>query len=216
MKYKWSLVKPGGSKPLPRSGMSVAIAANGKAYAFGGVLDTKEDEDDLEGQFGNDLHMIDTANPVWRRIELAKAKKVPKDVETEKMETEITSKTTTNGIFTVTVGGPKAATSSGESKDATQNHGFPSPRMNAGMAIIKSTLWIFGGLFEQKHRQYTLSDLYTLDLHKLDSFKTLIANSNTQEWMGSDSEDESDSEDSGESDDDDDDESEDSDEMDTD
>lgn len=219
-------MKPGGSKPSPRSGMSCAVAANGKAYVFGGVLDTKEDEEDLEGQFGNDLHMLDVSSLVWRRIELAKAKKKQEkesSANVEKMEAEAPQTVTTDGIFTVTVGGPKAASSASESlKESIQNAGFPAPRSNAGVAICKGILYIFGGMYEQGHRQYTLSDFYSLDSHKLDAFKTLIANSNTQEWLGSDSEDESDSDDSQLSDDDEDDdedddsEEEESDEMDTD
>lgn len=202
--------------------MSVAVASNGKCYNFGGVLDTKEDEEEIEGQFGNDLHVLDLSSLVWRRVELNKKNSETSktsEIEVERIE-EI--KTVTNELgFTVTVGGPTATSSQDLKKDKTtvegHNKGFPSPRMNAGICIINKHLYLYGGIYEQGHRQYTLSDFYALDLHKLDAWKTLIANSNTQEWVGSDSEgsssDESDSE-SGVSDDDDSDE--DSSEMDTD
>uniref|UniRef100_A0A336MIZ2 CSON002418 protein n=1 Tax=Culicoides sonorensis TaxID=179676 RepID=A0A336MIZ2_CULSO len=205
LKYKWTLVKPGGAKPMPRSGMSVAVAPNGKAYNFGGVLDTKEDEEDIEGQFGNDLHVLDLSSCVWRRVELNK-KSSESSKKVEEMEAELpesTPQTVTNELgFTVTVGGPNSSSTSSK-KDADvekQNKGFPSPRMNAGIVIINKHLYLYGGIFEQGHRQYTLSDFYSLDLNKLDSWKTLIANSNTQEWIGSDSEGSSDESDDDESD----------------
>lgn len=201
--------------------MSVAVAANGKCYNFGGVLDTKEDEEEIEGQFGNDLHVLDLSSSVWRRVELnKKSSDTPKQSE---MEVETTDqKTVTNELgFTVTVGGPStrsSASSKHEPQIEGHNKGFPSPRMNAGITVINKNLYLYGGIYEQGHRQYTLSDFYCLDLHKLDSWKTLIANSNTQEWVGSDSEgsssDDSDEDESGVSDEDSDDE--DSSEMETD
>ncbi|XP_063698375.1 kelch domain-containing protein 4 [Culicoides brevitarsis] len=205
LKYKWNLVKPGGSKPLPRSGMSIAVAANGKCYNFGGVLDTKEDEEDIEGQFGNDLHCLDLSTLVWRRMELNKKSSEPKKTEME-VEPVEEVKTVTNELgFTVTVGGPSTKTSSAKSEsNEGQNKGFPSPRMNAGIVVINKNLYLYGGIYEQGHRQYTLSDFYSLDVNKMDSWKTLIANSNTQEWVGSDSEGSSDEDDDEEDDDDDD------------
>lgn len=193
-------------KPLPRSGMSIAMAPNGKVYTFGGVLDTKEDEEDLEGQFGNDLHVFDINGQVWRHIELKKSKSKKTETDEVAMEEGTSgSTTTTNELgFTVTVGGPSKSSVSNSPKKLPEGHniGFPSPRMNTGMVICNKMLFLYGGLFEQGHRQYTLSDFYSLDVNKFDSWRTLIANSNTQEWLGSDSEGESDSDeesDSGES-----------------
>lgn len=184
-------MKPGGAKPLPRSGMSVAVAANGKCYNFGGVLDTKEDEEEIEGQFGNDLHVLDLSSLVWRRVELHKKSETPKKTEMEVEPVDDAPKTVTNELgFTVTVGGPSTRSSSSSKADSIEGHnkGSPSPRMNAGITVINKSLYLYGGIYEQGHRQYTLSDFYCLDVHKLDSWKTLIANSNTQEWVGSDSE----------------------------
>lgn len=39
LQWKWVSVKPGGHRPAPRSGVNLAVAANGKGYIFGGVLD---------------------------------------------------------------------------------------------------------------------------------------------------------------------------------
>lgn len=64
-------VKAGGLRPAARSGVSLTVAANGKGYIFGGVQDTDEDEEHLDGQFTNEMHALDLANQTWRLIELA-------------------------------------------------------------------------------------------------------------------------------------------------
>ena len=75
--------------------------------------------------------------------------------------------------------------------------------MNAGITISKGNLYIFGGSYEQGHRQYTLGDFYSLDLHKLESWRTIIGNIPSLMWLGSDSEESSSDDDKDESDEDD-------------
>lgn len=67
LKWKWSQVKPGGSKYSARCGVSMALAPGGKAYTFGGVFDVdNEDEEDIDGTFYNDLHCLDLDKFVFR------------------------------------------------------------------------------------------------------------------------------------------------------
>ncbi|XP_058831674.1 kelch domain-containing protein 4 [Topomyia yanbarensis] len=220
--YKWTNIKPGGKKPPPRSGMSAAVAANGKVYTFGGVMDTEEDEEDVRGMFSNEVHTLDPASHTWRKLDIS-LKKAHKKQDTEMLETKPAEEKTLvfdDGVFTMSVGGSSKITSDTRNKPELTELPGPSPRMNAGIVVCKSTLFIYGGLYEYGSRQYTLSDFYSLDLHKLDQWKTLIANSLT-EWLGSDSEDsssneETDDDDEEDSDDDDSDSNEDdSSEMDT-
>ncbi|XP_053672315.1 kelch domain-containing protein 4 [Anopheles nili] len=220
--YKWTSVKANGKKPAPRSGMAVALAPNGKAYALGGVMDTEEDEEDVRGLFSNELHALDTASCSWRKLELAaKTRKNAGKASNDgvKMQDEPKNDPPTadakvvsdDGVFTMTVGGSGTVSAKGATKTADSadgevlDLGGPSPRMNAATVVCKGHLYVYGGLFESGSRQFTLSDLYSLDLHKLDVWKTLIANSlNSSEWLGSDSE--GDSSDDDDDDDDDDDE----------
>uniref|UniRef100_A0A671SPX6 Kelch domain-containing protein 4-like n=1 Tax=Sinocyclocheilus anshuiensis TaxID=1608454 RepID=A0A671SPX6_9TELE len=68
----------------------------------------------------------------------------------------------------------------------------PCPRSSA-MAMVKhSKLYLYGGMFEVGDRQFTLSDLYSLDLHKMDQWDVLVEmDPKTQEWLEeSESEDE--------------------------
>lgn len=50
----------------------------------------------------------------------------------------------------------------------------PSPRSNAMLAVKHGRLYLYGGMFEAGDRQVTLSDLYCLDLHKMDAWTALV------------------------------------------
>ncbi|KAL4623514.1 kelch domain-containing protein 4 [Arapaima gigas] len=60
----------------------------------------------------------------------------------------------------------------------------PCPRSNA-MAVVKhGKLYLYGGMFEVGDRQFTLSDLYSLDLHKMDLWDVLVEmDPMMQEWL---------------------------------
>lgn len=156
-------------------------------------MDTEEDDENLRGLFSNEIHFLDVQGGglAWRKVELRK-KKEEKVVEKIPESTQ-SVKTTTDGIFTVTVAGPKQEVASKTSESAGLDVGGPSPRMNAAIVMVRHNLWIFGGSYEQGSRQYTLCDFYSLDVNKCESWRTLIGNLPSLQWLGSDSEDSSDS-----------------------
>ncbi len=60
---RWHPVKQVGMRPSPRSGMSATVASgSNKVFLFGGVQDVKEDEEDLEGKFFNELYTVHVEN----------------------------------------------------------------------------------------------------------------------------------------------------------
>lgn len=95
-------VKAGGHRPAPRSGVNVSVAANGKAYIFGGVLDINEDEESLDGQFSNEMHVLDLTSLTWRLVELKGKKEIKTkckniDGEDDEMDTTPTEAQTSQG-----------------------------------------------------------------------------------------------------------------------
>lgn len=50
----------------------------------------------------------------------------------------------------------------------------PCPRSNAMLAVKHGLLYVYGGMFEAGDRQVTLNDLYCLDLHKMEEWRTLV------------------------------------------
>ncbi|EDW40355.1 GL24939 [Drosophila persimilis] len=203
-KYKWIAVKPGGYRPKPRSSVGCTVAANGKAYCFGGVMDVNEDDEDVHGQFSDDLLAFDLTAQTWRLLEILEksspaAKKNAKDsTDVEMGESKAAPAgpvTTTDGIFTVTVGGPSTSGTTPYTSAIPSLFGnkpqratsVPSPRMNPGLCVCKGTLYVFGGLFEEDAKLMTFNDFYALDLHKLE-WKVLIPNNfKAHDWVDSDS-----------------------------
>ncbi|KAF9261281.1 galactose oxidase [Marasmius fiardii PR-910] len=49
----------------------------------------------------------------------------------------------------------------------------PLPRYNAMLAVLRDTLYIYGGIFERGSREYTLDDFYSIQLDKMDRFTCL-------------------------------------------
>nr|CAD7392510.1 unnamed protein product [Timema cristinae] len=69
-KWKWVSVKHTGVGFSARCGMSVAVAPGNRAYTFGGVFDV-EQEEDLAGEFFNELHHLDLDKIMWRNVALS-------------------------------------------------------------------------------------------------------------------------------------------------
>ncbi|KAI4469831.1 kelch domain-containing protein [Holotrichia oblita] len=208
LKWKWSQIKIGGLHISPRCSMPMTTAPNNVALCFGGVFDVEDDEETLAGKFFNDAYSLDLEKLVWRSV-LPSGKKekdnkarrrkhkeegndIKDDVE-DPIEIEQSLEQTTiadDGIFKVSIGptptNPAVGSSQGDSSSSS-NIFIPSPRMNCGLAVKHGTLYLYGGMFEDGDKQITLNDFYSFDMKKMDEWKTIIADDQIQEWLGSDS-----------------------------
>lgn len=279
-KWKWVSVKQSGSRPSPRSGLSLAVVSGNKAVCFGGVFDEEENEEQLQSQFYNNLYTVELDKGKWfeavlsgkRSVTEKKKRRRKKDdggdvkddagddscdsdeesndenvedmeigdgalkkltIESEEcvnassescarmdmdeeslkgdnngatgithiassvsMETQSENSTSNvieaeESIFKVTVGPQSSA--SGEAMDSVQTsdnvqHFTPCPRMNALLAVKNSLLYLYGGIYEVGDKQFTLSDMYSLDISKMDVWNIIIENDlKNQVWEDSDS-----------------------------
>ncbi|CAH0546671.1 unnamed protein product [Brassicogethes aeneus] len=217
--FKWVQVKLG-SLFSPRCSMPITSTPNNSsAYCFGGVFDIEEDEEDISGNFYNDFYQLDLEKLAWKTVTLCgkrdkdqKARRRKKDdedaedTESEEMEVQETVESTTisdDGIFKVTVGPVPVTSSTSLLQTLEETQLFrPSPRINAGMAIKHGILYLYGGMSEEGDKQITFNDFYSLDLKKLDEWKTIVHDNKNCEWLGSGSESEGEEEDSEEDEDD--------------
>ncbi|XP_072452229.1 kelch domain-containing protein 4 [Chiloscyllium punctatum] len=215
-KWVWVRLNPTGLKPSPRSGFSLAVAPNNRAIFFGGVYDEEEDED-IQGEFFNDIHIYDMVKNRWFAVELKGYKGEKKkrrrgrkaedgtEVKSEKQDlqtsTEIVKEIVTEDGTLMTIkqviNNPdaKADTESEEEKeDGASETGpiiEPCARSSAMVVIKNGLFYIYGGMFEVGDRQFTLNDLYCIDLHKMNEWKVLVeTDPKSQDWLESDSEDE--------------------------
>ncbi|CAH1179032.1 unnamed protein product [Phaedon cochleariae] len=219
-KFKWLQTKLGGIHFSPRCSMPIVAAPNNlSAYCYGGVFDVEEDDENLAGNFFNDFYQIDLERLVWNNVLLSgkkdkesKARRrknkdgddIDDEEEEDQMDVEKTKEKvepttiSDDGIFKVTLGPAQTNSITNiTNTDTTVKTFQPSPRMNCGLAIKHGILYLYGGMFEDGDKQFTFSDMYSLDLKKLDEWKTVIADDTSAlEWLGSESESGEDSEES--------------------
>ncbi|KAF4532118.1 hypothetical protein B566_EDAN004124 [Ephemera danica] len=172
-KWKWVSVKTGGISPYPRSGVAFTTAPGGRALAFGGVCD---EEVSLSGK-------KDAASKTRRRRRKDGDEGEASEEEEETMEQEEPMKVGPS-LGTVQTGSSSVAAGNAAAAPVAF---VPSTRMNAGLAVKQGKLYLYGGLYEDGDRQITLSDMYCLDLHKMDEWHTLLDPEQTEEWIESSS-----------------------------
>ncbi|XP_046889743.1 kelch domain-containing protein 4 [Hypomesus transpacificus] len=60
----------------------------------------------------------------------------------------------------------------------------PCSRSSAMATVKYGKLYLYGGMFEVGDRQFTLNDLYCLDMHKMEQWEVLVnMDPKTQEWL---------------------------------
>ncbi|KAK0558458.1 Kelch repeat-containing protein 3 [Tilletia horrida] len=89
--------------------------------------------------------------------------------------------------------GKEASPAPAEDDDADDpQRTVPRERYNAMLAVQRNTLYLYGGIWENNNREYTMDDFYTLDLSKMERYVCLReCPIDTLEWNESDSEDDS-------------------------
>ncbi|XP_056381519.1 kelch domain-containing protein 4 isoform X2 [Hyla sarda] len=215
-KWTWSRLNPSGVKPTPRTGFSMVVGSNNRSVLFGGVYD-EEEEETIEGDFYNDLYFHDQGKNRWFSAQIKgyrsnrkKRRRGDKTVEAELIEARVQSPAEPievikdivaedGTVMTIKQVIPSQGTpasdedSSEEEEEELEAAGpqvEPCPRSSTLMAIKQGILYLYGGMFEVGDRQFTLNDLYSLDLQKMEEWKVLVEmDPKTQEWLGeSDSE----------------------------
>lgn len=217
--WTWSKRKRPASPPSQRIGAATALHRN-RLILFGGVFDTKEGEETLESTFFNDLHCLSIEASRWFPLKVRPPRKAPKKViidrrrdKDDRVDDLIANERMLQAKMGEQVPGEDSVMADEQAdtvmEDAAQEIGniklneieltmtMPHPRFNANLAVSGDQLFIFGGVFEAGEKEYSLNDMHTIDLAKLDGVRQLfgsviapIEESESEE----DSEDESDDE----------------------
>ncbi|KAA0188383.1 Kelch domain-containing protein 4 [Fasciolopsis buskii] len=197
-------VRPSGLRPKPPCNAMVGVVhAPNRALVFGGVHDVEsEDGETVVGYFHNDLYSIELDKAKWHLFTYAIAKQTDHNEKKAagelSMEEPVMTTKICEGAFTVTLNEgttkPPGVIGATKSSSTVQNCMVP-PRSSAGMALLGSILYLYGGVFEVGDRKITLDDFYCLDLSQPISWKCLFSGTqDNQEWFGSDLEDDDDEE----------------------
>lgn len=180
--------RPANSVSPPRAGITMAYH-KGRGVFFGGVHDVEATEEGIESEFFKDLfiYSIDRNRmfPAALRRSKATAKaqtKAPKvrnraRVDEEELLKNLAALETKGAIgqnddIEMSLGKEDEEAGS-EKKEHPVRFEFPHPRFNALLTTQEDTLFIYGGTFERKDVEVTFSDLYAIDLNRMDGVKEL-------------------------------------------
>ncbi|KXN81392.1 Kelch repeat-containing protein 3 [Leucoagaricus sp. SymC.cos] len=196
--FKWERRKRASDAYAPslRSGCTMALwnrsgGAGPTGILFGGVTDDDTNEETLESVFHNDLYGYQIGGKgKWVSMALKKpkakgGKKVTRADKRKEAAREANRRVQDSDededddVDDTAVMSPKTPSTLGappyqEEKDSDDpNLTLPIPRYNAMLAVLRNTLYIYGGIFEKGSKEYTLDDFYSLQLDKLDRFTCL-------------------------------------------
>ncbi|KAI6100109.1 galactose oxidase, partial [Pisolithus thermaeus] len=161
--------------PSPRAGATMALwNTRGMGVMFGGVTDVERDEEGMESMLWADLYGYNLENSKWTSMNLRR----PKTVGTGKKKQVRSAIPATADPGDSENEDEKTGTSQTKITCPEQdvddpNMTKPMARYNAMLAVLRNTLYIYGGILERGSREYTLDDFYTLQLDKLDKYSCL-------------------------------------------
>ncbi|KAI0338075.1 galactose oxidase, partial [Trametopsis cervina] len=174
--------------PSIRSGCTMALWANkSTGILFGGVTDEDTNEETLESVFHNDLYGYQIAGKgKWVSMALkrpkkkggAKKKPAPTSVRSFELPSPAGSDEEQGHEDSGSEGEPQVRSKPRQVAPVAEEEidpddpilTTPLPRYNAMLAVLRNTLFIYGGIFERGSREYTLDDFYSLQVDKLDRY----------------------------------------------
>ncbi|KAG5725207.1 Kelch domain-containing protein 4 [Termitomyces sp. T112] len=176
---KWERRKKPSYAPETRSGCTMALwGARNTGVLFGGVSDEDRSDEVLESVFWNDLYGYQIPGKGrWVSMGLKRPKKKGRvqrkkvGVMRQRYEEESGSDVNENedgGDDEDAITRPPEPEPEIDPDDP--NLTVPTPRYNAMLAVLRNTLYLYGGIFEKGSREYTLDDFYSLQLDKMERY----------------------------------------------
>jgi len=194
--------KPANAPNPPRAGATMTYH-KGRGISFGGVYDVEESEEGIDSEFFNDLFAWNIERNRYFPLALRKPRNIKKPQPVERggrrgrgqaNEEELlrnlaaleTGKSIENADL-MELDMPRDEEMAPNAPEKKMVMEFPHPRFNAQLAVQNDVLYIYGGTFEKGDREYTLDELYAIDLGKLDGVKEIFRRE-PENWLGSDDE----------------------------
>ncbi|KAF8164705.1 hypothetical protein B0H34DRAFT_686248 [Crassisporium funariophilum] len=174
--------------PTLRSGCTMTLwAAKATGILFGGVTDEDTNEETLESVFWNDLYGYQLSGKgKWSSMTLKKPKEKGaklKGVKKKQKGKDAKWKAQNSDAEEEEGGGDDDIRSPSIVTELTTDDvhtsdpmlTIPLPRYNAMLAVLRNTLYIYGGIYERGSREYTLNDFHSLQLDKMERYLCLKA-----------------------------------------
>ena len=187
---RWERRKKPANLPNPARAGSTMAYHKGRGIMFGGVHDVEESEEGIESEFFDALFAWNSDrnrffplalrrpkahNKVKQAQSARRARGKADEEELLRNLAALETKGTLQDVDDMAIDPVDHV----QNKDAPEEGEFPVKfemphrRFNAQLAVQDDTLFIFGGTFERKDQEFTLSDMYSIDLNKLDGVREL-------------------------------------------
>ncbi|KAL7628874.1 Kelch repeat-containing protein 3 [Parahypoxylon ruwenzoriense] len=211
---RWERRKKPANAPNPaRAGASMTYH-KGRGIFFGGVHDVEKTEEGMDSEFFNQLYAWNIERNRFFPLTLRKPRTQKKLPPTEQRVNRRGRAQANEEELLKQLAALQAGSSieDADNMDIDLRTGkepeepeqpvrempvsmeFPHPRFNVQMAVQDDVLYIYGGTYEAKDREYTFDDLYAIDLGKMDGCKQIFKREDDT-WVGSDDEGEEEDED---------------------
>ncbi|TPX30341.1 hypothetical protein SmJEL517_g06078 [Synchytrium microbalum] len=195
----------------PRSGCSMVCYKN-KAFMFGGVSD-EESEEKIDSVCHDDLYVYTIDGNRWYPAGIKQSTKKSKSkrkIEERKPELyddeanpdEVDEQDDDTLLEPPAPQEPTTLPTPSQSPEPIRSS-KPSARFSTMLTITQNRLYMYGGICESGDKEYTLNDLWSINLDKLDGWECVISDETAQSaWVGDDEEDDGSSDGSDDEDDD--------------
>ncbi|KAF6810302.1 kelch repeats protein [Colletotrichum sojae] len=218
---RWERRKKPANAPNPKRAGATMAWHKGRGILFGGVHDVEESEEGMDSEFFRELFAWNIERNRFFPLTLRKTRQQKKAAPAEqrggrRARAQDREEELLRQLAALETG--KSLEDADEMeldkkdepeeevkpmRDMPVTMELPHPRFNAQLAVQDDVLYVYGGTFEQKDREFTFDDLYAVDLGKMDGCKEIF-NRPVEDWIEQDSEDEDDDEDDDDEDDEDD------------
>ncbi|KAI0894912.1 galactose oxidase [Annulohypoxylon nitens] len=208
---RWEKRKKPANTPNPSRAGATMTYHKGRGLLFGGVHDVEQSEEGMDSEFFNQLYAWNIERNRFFPMALRKArvqKKAPpqeqrvgrrgraqaNEEELLKQLAALQAGSSLEDADNMDIDlktGPEPEEPEKPTREMPVSMEFPHPRFNAQLAVQDDVLYIYGGTYEAKDREYTFDDLYAIDLGKMDGCKQVFKREDDT-WVGSDEEDEDD------------------------
>lgn len=200
---RWERRKKPANAPVPKRAGATMAFHKGRGIMFGGVHDVEESEERIESEFFNGLFAWNIERnrffPLVVRKPRATKRQGGGQAEGQRVSRRGRAQANEEELLR-----QLAALETGRSLEDADEMVIdrkpededdkkvirempillepPSPRFNAQLAVQDDVLYIYGGTFEKGDREWTLSDMYAINLSTMEGCKQIF-NTTVEEWV---------------------------------
>ncbi|KAL2044957.1 hypothetical protein N7G274_002732 [Stereocaulon virgatum] len=211
---RWERRKKPVNTPNPARAGATQAYHKGRGIMFGGVHDVEESEEGIESEFFDQLFALNLERNRFFPLTLRRVRAAPKKPADDRGAKRGRGKADEADLLrNLAALETKGIVADLNAMDTDLNqeveealskpaklvlNTMPHPRFNAQLAVQGDVLYIFGGTYEHGDREYTLDEMFAIDLGKLDGVEE-IYRKELENWQGDEAESGSDSDDEEES-----------------